>query len=190
MRILASTVMEDQNNPKLAFYRLLFDFFQVEKFDKTVARALAAAAVTHADKITMPEITFENLKLWHSQYQDQGIPGDPGVEKFENACGFAFADLASQMRNEAVRELLREWISGDDLYVHVRRSKSLGGGFASFTIIVDHEEAFREFMKDPEGFRGYVKWSETDPNVASESGGDPEFEALHGDNGDGEGSIE
>ncbi len=159
MRILASTDMET-NNPKLAFYSLLLEFILSQRFDAALARSLEQAAITHRDQITMPDVTFESLKLWHKQYKSQNLPGDPGIEKYEEASSYAFADLAPQVKTEAARSLLRHWALSDNLYIHIRRSKSYGDGFESLTIVTDSGDTLRELLKNPDSFSGYVTFSE------------------------------
>lgn len=149
-------------NPKLEFYTKLLAFFHRKNFSEKLAQVLAEIAKSYCAEITLEGVSLENLKLWHRQYKDESLAGDPGIEKFQEASSCAFADLAPQIKTEAARAILREWILRDDLHVHVRRSKSFGDGFASFTVVTDSEETLREFFKDQSSFNGNVIFSETD----------------------------
>jgi hypothetical protein len=144
-------------NPKFDFYsKLLLLCRNSEIFIRTLAQDIVEIYEANKNQISLTDVTFENLELWHGQMADCHGGEDPGIEKAEEIAICAFDDLASQMRSEAVRSLHREWKEeagiSDDLFVHVRRSKDLGDGAAAITVVTDDIRSFRSFFEDPDEY--------------------------------------
>lgn len=164
MRILVTnTVMN--TNPKFDFYSKLFLVMRSELFLRAEARSLVELS-NDRPEITLPDVTLENLELWHEQYKIENE--DDGIAIMETMTEYCFADLAAQMRNEPVRDMFLNWKtwSGvpDDVFIHVRKSTDLGDSFATLTVVTDDIAAFRKFCKDPENFyySGEVHFSESE----------------------------
>ena len=121
-------------------------------------------------EITLPDVTLENLEEWYEQYSTNDIHNE-GMAIMETMIEYFFADLATQMRNEPVRDLFMEWKtwSGipDDLFIHIRKSKDLGCGISTLTVVTDDISAFRRFCEDPDQFEhsGEVHFSEDEMNL-------------------------
>jgi len=157
-------------NPKFDFYSFLLKACSGEFFVYAIGRKVMEIYEAHKDEISLSDVTFENLELWHEQITNNRVGGeDPGIEKAEEIAICCFEDLAAQMRNEPVRELHRKWKDRagipDDLFVRVRKSKDMGDGIATITVVTDDIVGFRDFFKDPDEFirmRGEVHFSTAD----------------------------
>lgn len=96
-------------------------------------------------------VDFEALEEWYRAI-DEDAEND--LEILEDIASQCFGDLAGQMRNEAVRELMDKWIKRalleDDLFVHLRRSKDLGDGYGAISVITNDIVKYRLFCQYPE----------------------------------------
>jgi hypothetical protein len=143
-------------NPKLDFYSLLLKACSGEIFIYEIAHRAIEIYEAHRDEISLSDVTFENIELWHGWMTSCRGGEDPGIAKAEEIAISCFEDMAPQMRSQPVRDLHKKWVNKagipDDLFVHVRRSKDLGDGVATVTVVTDDIEAFRLYMSDPEKF--------------------------------------
>ena len=168
MRILTTdTVMK--TNPKFDFYSTLFRVMRSESFLLAEAKCLLLM-VNDYPEITLPDVTLDNLEEWHEQYSTNDIH-NKGMTIMKTMIEHFFTDLATQMRNEPVRDLFMEWKtwSGilDDLFIHVRKSTDLGCGISTLTIMTDDISAFRRFCEDPDqfGHSSEVHFSESEMSM-------------------------
>lgn len=164
MRILVTnTVMN--TNPKFDFYSKLFLVMRSELFLRAEAKILVGMVNDHPE-ITLPDVTLENLEEWHEDYRLDS--GEEGILIMQTMTEYFFADLATQMRNEPVRDLFMDWKRWvgipNDLFVHVRRSTDLGDGVATLTVVTDNIEKFRKYCEDPDEvtYAGEVHFSESE----------------------------
>lgn len=156
-------------NPKLDFYSALLTACSGKIFVKSAAQKAVDLYEKYPEEISLPDVTLENIQLWHEQMTNYVSGEDPGMEKAEEIAICLFEDLVAQMRNEPVRDLHRKWKEragiSDDLFIRVRRSKDLGDGVATITVVTDDIVGFREFFDDPDKFirmRGEVHFSEAE----------------------------
>jgi len=159
-------------NPKFDFYTKLLSFVNTKEiFPENLADAIVELYDTNKKDLSFV-VDMEFLREFHGEL-DANACRD--VEIMEEIVESLFEDLASQMRSESVRLLLESWQSrcglGNDLFIHLRRVKSLGDGVASVTMLTSNIAYLREFHEDPDEFirmHGHVHVSESeaskDPN--------------------------
>ena len=164
MRILTiNTIMN--TNPKFDFYSKLLLVMRSELFLRMEALSLVEMVNNHPE-VTFTEVTLENLEEWHEWYKMEN--DDRGIAIMEDMTEHCFSDLAAQMRNEPVRDLFTEWKRWagipNDLFIHVRKSKDLGDGFATINVVTDNIKAFRKYCEDPDEvtYAGEVHFSQSD----------------------------
>ncbi len=164
-------------NPKFDFYSKLLTLIQSKGFRHSLAQEVLSIYQANQDEIGLTDVTLDNLELWHGQMHDyRGGKEDDGITKMEEIAISCFEDLATQMRNRSIRLLHMDWkaqagISGD-LFVRFRKTKRLGEGFVTITVVADDESGLKEFLKDPDEFVGEVHFSEssaTDSAVDTEA---------------------
>jgi hypothetical protein len=135
-------------------------------------------------KISVPNVTKENIQKWVSSLENTEGEYDWDTSKCENlwgrGCsafdiilGAAFCDLHAQMRNKEARNLYTKMkevsLSGDDLSVHIRKTKKLSRGiseistsaFAAVTVVTDNLELLRNHLMSAEGTSYKIYFSES-----------------------------
>ncbi len=164
MRILVTkTIMN--TNPKFDFYTKLFLVMRSELFLRAEAQSLVEMVKDHPE-ITLTEVTLENLEEWHEQYKMEN--SDQGIFIMETMTEHFFIDLASQMRNEPVRDLFTDWKKWagipNDLFIHIRKATDLGDGVATLTVVTDDIVKFRKYCEDPDEvtYAGEIHFSESE----------------------------
>lgn len=155
MRILAG-LNQMNTNQKFDFYAKLLNFFKNENVSVPQATALVEIYNSAQGQITLQDVTCENLMLWHEEVGREDLHDDPGIAFLETITECFFEDLAPQMRNVAVQDLLYKWremagiTENTDVFVHIRNVKMLGDEVASVTLVVNDITRFRELLRDPE----------------------------------------
>lgn len=149
MHILTTnTIMKTINtNPALEFYSKLLAFVKVGAQTDGIRDILTLGASEHVslyvDEETLTELDDEVSRQ-----------GDKEMEILEDIVTKCFQDLACQMRNEAARELFGQWVDKagmpDDLFIHLRKSKDLGDGFAAVSIVTNDIVRYRLYCSHPE----------------------------------------
>lgn len=136
-------------NPALEFYsKLLLFFGQHNLFMIPVAKELAELGKSEFVNL---DVDFETLQEWHQAIIDTT---DNDLEILEDIAVQCFEDLAAQMRNESARELMDKWIERalleKDLFVHLRKSKDLGDGYATVSFVTNNIVRYRLHCTDPQ----------------------------------------
>lgn len=154
MRILTTnTIMKTtpivNANPALDFYSRLFVFLNFGLFNIPSAKELAELG--ESTLLVSLDVDFETLQEWHESIAQEA---DNNLEILEDIATQCFQDLASQMRNESVRELMDKWIKRalleDDLFVHLRKTKDLGDSYGAVSVITNDIVKYRVFCQHPE----------------------------------------
>jgi hypothetical protein len=154
MRILTTnTIMKTtptvNTNTALDFYSKLFVLLNFGLFNIPSARELAELG--ESTTLVNLDVDFETLQEWHEAIAQQA---DNDLEILEDIATQCFEDLAGQMRNEAVRELMDKWIKRalleDDLFVHLRKAKDLGDGYGAVSVITNDIVKYKIFCQHPE----------------------------------------
>jgi hypothetical protein len=160
--------MKEMENAKLAFYSNLANFLANKVTQLDLLARLEQAYNQCREVLSIGEISFyEDIWTWHYEYLDPNLNGDSGIERMEWLTECLFKDLASQMRNEPVRQLLKRYkeMAGisQDLFIHARKIRNVDGTMAIATVIIDDLAAFRKFFEDPDHFVrmvGHTHYSE------------------------------
>lgn len=140
-----NTVIINSVNPIIEFYsKFLYLMKQMEWFDETLAENLVEIAKN--PNITL-EVDVEYLKDSFEKILEDNDESFELVEEFTMSC---FEDLSSQMRTEAARDLFRAWVrhagNFEDLFIHMKRQKELGDGFAAITIVTNDIDRLKKLM--------------------------------------------
>ncbi len=155
MRILAG-LNQMKTNQKFDFYAKLLNFFKRENASVPHATELVEIYNSEKGQITLQDVTCDNLMQWHEEVGREDLHDDPGIAFLETITERFFEDLAPQMRNVAVQDLLCKWremagITEDtDVFMHIRNVKMLGDEVATVTLVVSDIARFRELLRDPE----------------------------------------
>jgi|GEM_PF-4376612 hypothetical protein len=126
-------------------------------FSEDHAKAIVEVYNSSEGEITLPDVSYDNLMLWHKEYMDPNIDGDSGIERMETITEYVFSDLAPQMRNDAVQNLFEEWkeVAGladnNDIFIHSRKVNKFGDKSGSITLVVNDTSLFQKFLENPEG---------------------------------------
>jgi len=139
-----NTIAINSANPILEFYsKLLYLMKKEELFDYDLAEELVNLSESKHVSI---EISVDSLKDSHEKLMlddDESYLGDEMAES-------CFADLAPQMRNRAARDLFESWneftLNFDNMFIHVRKAKEFGDGFAAVTIVTNNIKKFKSQM--------------------------------------------
>ena len=147
MRILATTAMKTNNNPVLDFYAKLILFLDERVIDKDFIKDLAEMGNVPGVSL---DIDIETLNDWHNMCANQTSEEMQVMEDIACRC---FNDLSNQMRSEAAREVMERWVGKagipDDLFIHLRKSRDLGDGYAAITVVTNNVEMYRLFCAEP-----------------------------------------
>lgn len=152
MRILTTntimTILTVNANSALDFYSKLFVLLNFGLFNILSAKELAELGESEFVSI---DVDFETLQEWHESITQEA---DDDLQILEDIATQCFEDLASQMRNEATRELMDKWIKRalleDDLFVHLRKVKDLGDGYGAISVITNDIVKYKVFCQHPD----------------------------------------
>ena len=165
MRILAyyRIMKANATNPALDFYAKLLAYVKVGAHEEGIKDILSYSDSEHVS-LYVDEETLTELDDAVSEESDKEM------EILEDIVAHCFQDLACQMRNEAARELFSHWVDKagmpDDLFIHLRKSKELGDGFASVSLVTNDIVRYRLFCEKPEKvlYAGKV-WKSYEPGA-------------------------
>jgi hypothetical protein len=136
-------------NPKLAFYKLLYQFFTAPEFIPIVAEELVRQRALQNTGITCPDFDLNDLELIH---QERHGFNRPRYDDFTVSMVDAFfRDMSLQLRTEEVQDLVCKYGSLEPyenmLMIRVERLKPYGNGKAAkMTITVNDWRLFFEQM--------------------------------------------
>lgn len=174
------------NNPKFDFYAKLLTVLGIgNMFKLDLARKVVEIFTVNRAQIgLLDEVTIEQIGKWHEIIHRDAPEGGrmtlgqsiEGLDDLEMLSEQIFIDLAPQMRSRAVQDLhfgfkALSCLPDGDLFVHIRRQKDLGNGFAAVTIITDNAEGFRELWADPDEYirmKGEIHFSLSEELAAAE----------------------
>lgn len=171
----------DSTNPKFDFYSKLNNLLKGNLFNKELAVEIAELSTLLFKTPTDPmaeyglvraivtNLSVDDLEKWHEILSLDSTDWNENIHILRNMVKCEFQDLATQMTNEPVRSLhqsLRKIadIPEGDIFLHLRRCKDLGDGFAAMSVVTDDTTALRKFWENQYNYHklcGDVHYSES-----------------------------
>lgn len=140
-------------NPALEFYSKLLYLLHSGVFIKRLAEDLVEIKDANPDLIKL-DVDLETIEGW---YESSVTEDDEEMQMKEDITVQCFADLSSQMRTDAARDLFAQWVETaaipNDLFIHLRKKKELGEKVASVTLVTNDIDKFEEYFKNPQKCR-------------------------------------
>ncbi|MDB5266314.1 MAG: hypothetical protein JWN89_129 [Parcubacteria group bacterium] len=102
--------MQTQENPVYQFYSVLCGMFQYESFTPHNAEMLMKFYEEAGGRVTLPNVTSENIELWFHQFKDHSAPGnDPGARRMREIVLACIRDLRQIRGRPSVDNLIVKW---------------------------------------------------------------------------------